>query len=64
MTSSTLPVVIPAKNKAKTIGGLVARLRRELPAAEILVVDDGSTGDTDTSVIRHPVSRPCPVPGP
>lgn len=57
-------VVIPARNEAATLGALVACLRRELPDAELIVVDDGSTDATaetargaGASVIRHPVSR-------
>jgi glycosyltransferase involved in cell wall biosynthesis len=57
-------VVIPAKNEAASIGSLVARLRQVMPAAEILVVDDGSSDETaavaeraGARVVRHPVSR-------
>lgn len=58
-----LSIVIPAKNEVATIGGLVARLRKRWPEAEILVVDDGSSDDTGTAakasgarVVRHPES--------
>jgi glycosyltransferase involved in cell wall biosynthesis len=57
-------VVIPARNEATTLGALVAALRRELPEAELIVVDDGSTDATaetarsaGATVIRHPMSR-------
>src|SRR5688572_23441462 len=57
-------VVIPAKNEAATVGALVGRLRQELPGAEVIVVDDGSTDttgqDADAAgarVVRHPTSR-------
>lgn len=58
-----LSIVIPAKNEVATIGGLVERLRKRWPEAEILVVDDGSSDDTGTvakasgaRVVRHPES--------
>jgi glycosyltransferase involved in cell wall biosynthesis len=41
-----LLVVIPAYNEAGRIGGVIEDLRREVPGAEILVVDDGSTDAT------------------
>jgi len=57
-------VVIPAKNEEGTIGPLVASLRKELPDAEVIVVDDGSSdatareaSDSGARVVRHPVSR-------
>ena len=57
-------VVIPAKNEAATLGALVARLRQELPGAEVVVVDDGSSdatgkvaADAGARVVRHPTSR-------
>jgi glycosyltransferase involved in cell wall biosynthesis len=37
---------VPAYQAAATIRGVVARIRTTLPAANILVVDDGSTDDT------------------
>jgi glycosyltransferase involved in cell wall biosynthesis len=42
----TVTVVIPAYNEGRTIGDLVARVRRLHPAFEVLVVDDGSKDDT------------------
>ena len=41
-------VVVPTYDEALTLPGTLARLRREVPAADVLVVDDGSpdgTGD-------------------
>jgi glycosyltransferase involved in cell wall biosynthesis len=41
-----LSVVIPARNEAGAIGDVVRRVREAVPAAEVLVVDDGSTDET------------------
>ncbi|WP_265734827.1 glycosyltransferase family 2 protein [Pseudazoarcus pumilus] len=41
-----MSVVIPARNEAGVIAGVVQRLRYTLPEVEILVVDDGSTDET------------------
>ena len=43
--SNTL-IIVPAYNEGASIGGVLADLYRELPDAEILVVDDGSLDDT------------------
>ena len=60
---SSLSIVIPAKNEAGAIGTAVAGAREACPEAEIIVVDDGSDGDTaavakeaGATVIRHPES--------
>lgn len=42
----SLSVVIPAKNEAAALGGVLGRIRTALPDAEVIVVDDGSTDDT------------------
>lgn len=59
----SLSIVIPAKNEAASIGGVVETARAEFPDAEIIVVDDGSSDDTASVaeeagaiVIRHPES--------
>jgi len=42
----SISVVIPAKNEGRNLGKLLPRIRDELPDAEIIVVNDGSTDDT------------------
>ena len=61
--STTLSIVIPAKNEAGSIADVVARARDEFPDAEIIVVDDGSSDATGemaakagAQVVRHPES--------
>lgn len=60
---STLSIVIPAKNEAEGLSGLLPVLRENYPDAEIIVVNDGSDDDTaeiagnaGATVISHPYS--------
>jgi glycosyltransferase involved in cell wall biosynthesis len=41
-----LLLAVPAWNEAATVGGVVRELRRQVPSADVLVVDDGSTDAT------------------
>ncbi|MFM8331706.1 MAG: glycosyltransferase family 2 protein [Candidatus Methylumidiphilus sp.] len=59
----TLSIVLPAKNEAANLRVLLPKLRQACGEAEIVVVNDGSTDDTDAvcaanqvRVIRHPHS--------
>jgi glycosyltransferase involved in cell wall biosynthesis len=61
--SIALSIVIPAKNEAAAIGEVVSVARSKYPAAEIIVVDDGSNDTTaevaeaaGATVISHPES--------
>jgi len=46
MSQSKISVIIPAYNEADTIGDLVSSIRSLYPAAEIIVIDDGSSDST------------------
>src|SRR5437763_12631483 len=57
-------VVVPAFNEGTSIGTLVSELRATAAWREIIVVDDGSTDDTDrraadagARVVRHPYNK-------
>jgi len=59
----SLSIVIPAKNEAAAIDGVVSAAREAWPDAEVIVVDDGSSDDTGdvaeaagARVVRHPES--------
>ena len=62
-TQPALSIVIPAKNEAASLGGVLQELKRRHPQAEIVLVDDGSddgTGDVaranGATVVRNPYS--------
>ncbi len=59
----TLSIILPAKNEAGNLAPVLAQLAARFPAAEILVVDDGSTDATapiaraqGARVVSHPYS--------
>ncbi len=62
---SRLSIIVPAFNEAEGVGGTLRALRESLPAAEVLVVDDGSEDATAARaaevpgeiVIRHGTNR-------
>lgn len=49
----TLSVVLPAKNEAEGLRRTLPALRTQLPNAEIIVVDDGSTDETAEVARAH-----------
>jgi glycosyltransferase involved in cell wall biosynthesis len=64
MPDLRLTIVIPARNEAEGLRGLLPELKRLLPGAEILVVDDGSIDDTcvicvaqGVRVVSHPYPK-------
>jgi len=57
-------IVIPAKNEAANLINFLPRLKQAMPSAEIIVVNDGSTDETQSiceehgvKVVRHPYSK-------
>jgi glycosyltransferase involved in cell wall biosynthesis len=59
-----ITVVIPAYNEEGTIGAVVSGVRKNLPEARILVIDDGSSDSTAVAareagaeVISHPLNK-------
>jgi glycosyltransferase involved in cell wall biosynthesis len=58
-----ISIILPAKNESAGLLELLPALRRKYPAAEIIVINDGSTDDTgsicaahDVVTITHPYS--------
>lgn len=59
-----LTIIIPAKNESESLVNLLPALKKMVPDAEIIVVNDGSTDNTlqvceeaGVKVINHPYSR-------
>ena len=61
--SFQISIVIPAKNEGRNLEGLLPRVRKAQPDAEIIIVNDGSSDDTaaiasqyGARVLEHPYS--------
>lgn len=61
--STSVSIILPAKNEAAALREFLPRLRAQLPDAEVIVVDDGSTDETaqlaidaGVRVLRSPYS--------
>lgn len=64
MNNSIFSIIVPAKNEALSIRGLISRIFALFSQAEILVINDGSTDNTaqlaeaaGARVIYHPYSK-------
>lgn len=56
---ATISIVIPAKNEEMGLRGLLPRIIKIVPHAEILVVDDGSTDETPAICAELSVKSLC-----
>ena len=56
-SSSRISVVLPARNEAASLQSLLPALCRQLPEAEIIVIDDGSRDGTAALCKEHGVRR-------
>jgi len=57
-----LLVIVPAYNEAGKVGGVIADIKRTLPQAEVLVVDDGShDGTAEEAVAAGAVTLSLPT---
>jgi len=59
-----ISIILPAKNEASALKSFLPKLRKLYPETEIIVVDDGSSDDTEqlcsnngVTVVRHPYSK-------
>lgn len=48
-----ISIILPARNESASLDLLLPRLRKEVPDAEIIVVNDGSTDGTEAISISH-----------
>ena len=53
MHTQNLSIILPAKNEGPALAAILPKLREQYPASEIIVVNDGSTDDTENLCRRH-----------
>jgi glycosyltransferase involved in cell wall biosynthesis len=52
---SSLTIIIPAKNEASSLVTLLPEIKKTIPGAEIIIVNDGSTDNTKSVCDHHEV---------
>lgn len=59
--ADTISIIVPARNEAASLRTLLPKIRVQMPGAEIIVVNDGSTDDTaeicrqcEVKMVTHP----------
>lgn len=57
LSGHNISIVIPAKNEATSLQILLPALIKHYPYAEIIVVDDGSTDESDVVISSYPVTH-------
>jgi glycosyltransferase involved in cell wall biosynthesis len=50
--SASVSIIIPAYNEGQAIGTLVSEVKSRYPDAEVLVINDGSSDDTEDQALR------------
>ena len=56
MEALEISIIIPARNEARNLERLLPRLRQTVAQAEIIVINDGSTDDTEEICLAHQVT--------
>lgn len=67
VSATELSIVVPARNEAASVTGVLLLLRDQFPFAELILVDNASTDDTASRGATVPgvrvVTEPCPGKG-
>ncbi|MEX3984212.1 glycosyltransferase family 2 protein [Paraburkholderia sp. EG287A] len=61
-----LTIVVPARNEARVVGKVLRRLQQQFPDAELLLVNNGSTDDTEAVALAtgcRVINEPAPGKG-
>lgn len=53
MTRKKTLIIVPAYNERDSIGGLIDEIRAKCPFADIAVINDQSTDDTESEALKH-----------